>query len=79
MLPEMQQWIPDSMHIVCPKCHQTSLVENLNWRHSAGFGTFFIIIHSIYPNEAVPTDQLLNIFKHESGSFEPWDYFYYEL
>ncbi len=79
MLPEMQQWIPDSMHIVCPKCHQTSLVEDLNWRHSAGFGTFFIIIHSIYPNEAVPTDQLLNIFKHESGSFEPWDYFYYEL
>lgn len=76
-LPEMQQWVPDSMHIVCPKCHQTSLAEDLNWRHSAGFGTFFIIIHSIYPNEAVPTEQLLSLFKLESS--ENWDYFYYEL
>ena len=78
MLPKMEQWEPDSMHIVCPKCHQTSLAEDLNWRHSAGFGTFFIIIHSVYPHEAVPTEQLLNIFRHASDSFEQWDYFYYE-
>ena len=78
ILPDMEQWQPGAMRITCPKCHQSSLVEALNWRHSAGFGTFFIIIHSVYPSEAVPTEQLLEILRRESGSFELWDYFYYE-
>ncbi len=76
VLPELEQWIPDSQWVSCPKCRQNTLTENLNWRHSAGFGQFFIVVHSIYPNEAVPTDKLMNLLR--SVSHKDWDYFYYE-
>ena len=57
-------------------CQQSTLTENLNWRHGAGFGQFFIVVNSVYPNEAVPTDKLMEILK--SASNETWDYFYFD-
>lgn len=75
-LPELQQWLPGSQAVICPKCQQTTLAENLNWRHGGGFGRFFIVVNSIYPNEAVPTDKLMSLLNSVSG--EDWDYFYFE-
>ncbi|MCW8928980.1 MAG: zinc-ribbon domain-containing protein [Gammaproteobacteria bacterium] len=75
-LSKMQQWTPDSMEILCPKCQHLSLVEDLKWRHSAGFGSFFIVIHSVYPSEAVPTEKLMNLLSLDYSM--DWDYFYYE-
>ncbi|WP_214660552.1 hypothetical protein [sulfur-oxidizing endosymbiont of Gigantopelta aegis] len=73
------QWQANKLYIECPKCHEKSLVENLNWRHSGGFGAFFIVVNSIYPNEAVPTEKLLQILQQASkGVFASWDYFYSE-
>lgn len=76
VLPDLAQWSPGSLQLVCPKCQQKTLVEDLSWRHSAGFGSLFIIIHSIYPSEAVPSDRLMELLN--SGPFQDWDYFYYE-
>ncbi len=64
------------MNSRCPKCQKSSLVEKLKWCHSAGFGQLFIIIHSVYPSEAVPTEQLLNLLHLDTSDI--WDYFYYE-
>lgn len=75
-LPDMAQWAANSQPVICPKCQQASLIENLNWRHGAGFGQFFIVVNSIYPNEAVPTDNLMAILY--SACDVSWDYFYFE-
>jgi len=75
-LPDMQQWTPAASQVVCPKCQTTSWLEDLNWRHSAGFGQLFLIVHSVYPNEAVPTDKLMNLL--DSEVFKNWEYFYSE-
>lgn len=77
LLPELSQWCPESQSITCPKCQQNNLIENLNWRHGAGFGQFIIKVNSIFPNEAVPTDRLVHML--DSISDVHWDYFYFEL
>lgn len=75
-LPDMEQWTVGAQQLVCPKCQQSTLTEQLNWRHGAGFGQFFIVVNSVYPNEAVPTDKLMGLLK--SANNETWDYFYFE-
>jgi hypothetical protein len=76
LLPDMLDWQPGTKSLTCPKCQTSSLTEQLNWRHGGGFGQFFIVVHSVYPNEAVPTDQLMSLLKTSSGF--AWDYFYFE-
>jgi len=75
-LSDMEQWQVGTMDTRCPKCQNSSLVENLKWRHSAGFGLLFIVIHSVYPSEAVPTEKLLGLLNIDTP--DVWDYFYYE-
>lgn len=75
-LPSMAEWLPGIQQVICPKCGQVTLTENLNWRHGAGFGQLFIVVHSIYPNEAVPTDKLMRLLL--SASNQTMNYFYFE-
>lgn len=75
-LPDMSQWLPGTLTLTCPKCQQSVLAEALNWRHGAGFGQFFIMVNSVYPSEAVPTDKLMALLHTISN--EHWDYFYFE-
>ncbi len=75
-LSELEQWVPGSMTVRCTKCQHSERPEELNWRHSAGFSSIFIIIHSVYPSEAVPTEQLMAVLNDDSA--HQWDYFYYE-
>lgn len=75
-LSDLDSWTPGSMKMTCSKCQYVERVEELNWRHSAGFGAFFIVVHSVYPSEAIPTEQLMMLLKQ--NSLNQWDYFYYE-
>lgn len=75
-LPYLSDWKPEKQTIECPKCQEILPVEKLNWRQGAGFGQFFITVHNIFPNEAIPSDPLMN----ELNSFvRDWNYFYYEV
>ena len=58
----------------CQQCGNTSRVSDLDWRQSAGFGLCFIEINGIYPQEAVPSDKLLNALNAYSHC--NWRYFY---
>ncbi len=75
-LPDLNHWQPAQQMIRCSKCQEKRPVEQLNWRHGAGFGQFFISIHNIYPNEAVPSEQLMTLLNSFQGG---WNYFYYEI
>jgi len=58
----------------CQQCGNESRVSDLDWRQSAGFGRCFIKVSGIYPQEAVPSDKLLNAL--HTYSHCNWKYFY---
>ncbi len=58
----------------CDKCQQQTPYAELSWKHECGFARCGFTVNHIYPHEAVPTDQLLDLLKDSSG-FE-WDYCY---
>jgi len=58
----------------CDKCQHEALYSELNWKHECGFARSGFEISHIYPHEAVPTDQLLNLLNEFSG-FD-WEYCY---
>ena len=60
---------------VCPKCTTTTPLGELNWRRNAGSGRVFIVVHSVFPNEAVPNPELLSALKQASEGIE-WRHFY---
>ena len=65
---------PASTALRCDKCATEVSLYQLGWRHSAGFACMFIDIYSIYPQEGVPTDSLLDILGKACGV--RWGYFY---
>ena len=79
--PQWQQAISawqvsrENSEFTCSICGGVSAIYDLGWRHTAGFAKAFIEIYSIYPNEGIPTDNLLNVLEQASG--QCWGYFYY--
>jgi len=70
------QWQKEKdVQLSCPECGFTGKAQDLNWRHSAGVASFFIEVNNIFPNEAVPSDELMSALRKMTGS--EWDYFYY--
>lgn len=59
---------------LCPACHASQTLSQIDWRRAAGFGRSFIEVHGIFPQEAVPADRLLETLRTCSGC--RWDYFY---
>ncbi len=56
----------------CPHCHHTAPLDQLLWRHNAGYARLFITIHNIFPGEAIPQPGLLNDL---TATFnQPWGY-----
>ena len=51
----------------CPNCGNLMDFAKLNWRKSAFFASNWITIGNIYELEAIPSDQLLNTLKNETG------------
>ncbi len=58
----------------CPHCQKVSSPYELNWKHEAGMGRFFLELVDVYPHEVVPTDCLLKELETFSG--HDWQYFY---
>ena len=66
--------IPESMKYQCDKCGVETHLSEYDWKNTAGCGRFFISLHGIYPQEAIPTSSLLQTFEKITGT--DWDYFY---
>lgn len=61
--------------ISCRQCGTQMLPEQVNWKQSAGFASQFMLVHNIYPHEAVPGERLLMELERLSSNKE-WRYFY---
>ena len=72
----VSSWSQDSSadNFHCDKCGEPVSLYQLSWRHTAGIARLFMDIYSIYPQEGIPTDQLLSLLETETGA--QWDYFY---
>ena len=66
--------IPENLSYACDKCKVESHISEYDWKNTAGIGRFFIHIHGIYPQEALPTSSLLEMLEKISGI--EWTYFY---
>lgn len=66
--------IPDSLSYSCDKCGVETHLSEYDWKNTAGCGRFFINLHGIYPQEAIPTSSLLVSLENITGS--KWNYFY---
>lgn len=58
----------------CPACGLASPPIRWNWRHQAGAAHLFLLVHNIFPGEAVPVPSLL----HELAGLATgeWGYFF---
>jgi hypothetical protein len=63
--PRQHRW-------TCPECGNAFSAEQLQWRHCAGFGRFFLKVWGIFEGEAVPGDHLLNLL----GTHSAFGYFF---
>jgi hypothetical protein len=68
------QTIPESLSYSCDKCHVETHLADYDWKNTAGCGRFFISLHGIYPQEAIPTTNILQELKKITA--KEWDYFY---
>jgi hypothetical protein len=59
---------------VCPRCQQMTPITELNWHKSAVMARVFISIFSVFPNEAVLADKVLQQLEQATGT--GWRYFY---
>ena len=66
--------IPENLWYTCDKCKVDSHLSEYDWKNTAGAGHFFISLHGIYPQEALPTSSLLQTL--EKISETEWTYFY---
>ena len=51
----------------CPGCGKSNPAATLDWRQYAAVGMLLVEIYHIFPGEAVPGDQLLNVLRQETG------------
>jgi len=73
---EVWQKTAELSEITCEFCESKTPIHLLDWRHSAAFARCFIDIAHIYPQEAIPGDELLVTLKKVSG--QRWNYFFSE-
>jgi len=66
--------LPDTLVHACDKCEVETPLSEYDWKNTAGSGRFFIRLHGIYPQEALPTPALLQ--RLEKISATAWQYFY---
>ena len=64
----------NSKSVVCEHCDGEMSLFDINWRHNAAFSRCFIDVWHIYPQEAIPTEEILSLLTSETG--EQWDYFF---
>ncbi|MCB1858008.1 MAG: hypothetical protein KDI63_07040 [Gammaproteobacteria bacterium] len=59
--------------IACPSCTRSSPPELLRWRRKAGVARLFLAITPIFPEEALPSPELMTQLEDGGGG---WAYFY---
>lgn len=60
----------------CPHCGHQQSPANYDWRQSAGCGYLFLFVENIFPNEAIPSPELLNALQTCSKNSPVWNFFY---
>ena len=59
----------------CPHCGQRENPATYNWRQSGGVGRLFVMVENIFPQEAIPSDELLSVLRGDESGM-PWSFFY---
>jgi len=59
---------------VCHQCQKQLDWSDITWNKTTGMATDAIVIHNIFPHEAVPADELVSAINNASGL--GWRYFY---
>lgn len=74
----MEKWdaAPKTFQVTCPHCGQRQNPVSYNWRQSAGSGRLFLFVENIFPNEAIPSPELMKSLQTSDTSNTAWDYFY---
>ncbi len=74
---QIERWQADPSlnEYVCPHCDKSLSLYDLRWRQMGGFGRFFIDVFSIFPQEGIPTGNLLSALETASAA-QPWTYFF---
>jgi len=58
----------------CASCGEQTALHELDWRQGAGYGSFFVAIDGIHPQEAIPSERLLGELEKFSGC--AWRFFF---
>lgn len=58
----------------CASCGKETALHELDWRQGAGYGSFFVAIDGIHPQEAIPSERLLR--ELEKFSACAWKFFF---
>jgi hypothetical protein len=76
--PLIEQWRrrPQTFLATCPHCGHRQNPVSYNWRQSAGCGRLFLYVENIFPNEAIPSPELLKALEEEERNCLAWSYFY---
>ncbi|WP_316366485.1 hypothetical protein [Candidatus Thiodiazotropha sp. CDECU1] len=80
-LPEwyeiMRDWKQNPLHFqaTCPHCQHQQNPVSYNWRQSAGCGCYMLLVENIFPQEAIPSAELLRELQTTTAK-QPWHYFY---
>ncbi|MEN8168537.1 MAG: hypothetical protein ABFR65_13810 [Pseudomonadota bacterium] len=76
--PLIDQWLaaPDTFLASCPHCGHQQNPASYNWRQSAGSGRLFLFVENIFPNEAIPSPELLRALEESDEMGGGWRFFY---
>jgi len=58
----------------CPQCQNQLDWSDVSWNKTIGMARTAILIHNVFPHEAIPSDELVNTINAASGI--SWRYFY---
>lgn len=64
-----------SADIRCPACGEVAPFWTWDWKEQAGWGRLFVQIEEVFPGEAMPAPDLMNLLR-ELTAGEPWRQFY---
>ncbi|MCM8855109.1 MAG: hypothetical protein LC541_02155 [Candidatus Thiodiazotropha sp.] len=73
----IQAWKEDPRHFIatCSHCNHRQNPASYNWRQSAGSGRFMLLVENIFPQEAIPSTELLKVLQTTTRN-KSWHYFY---
>lgn len=74
-IPDWERQLQTATCIRCNSCGNEMRLEQVNWKHSAGYASQFMLVHNIYLHEAIPGERLLMSLA-QLGNGTEWDYFY---